>query len=273
MKPETKKNLEEARKVLGQCAHKVSVRATASQPLTHADREMIIGLGTARDWIVWAHALEELSFSTIATKRSARSQGVTESVRFNQMWTATNALFAKDTILSLAISPRPLPNTITGSELNRFKALYQSAGIDQQIEGACLKAINALLSMECKTNDVPGEFKADGTPTMWEVIYHKYLRPEDRRRKTGIGSTITSRLDAAKSLNAGVSTKDRINHALPVGDGPSLIYAARNWGVHGVLLTSFFRGSRQKYNTFIDNITLLVSITLAGTARNLYAKL
>jgi hypothetical protein len=273
MKPETKTHLDEARRYLGKCAAKVSSRETSARPLSASEKEMVIGFGTARDWIVWASALEDLSFSTKATRNSARSQGITESVRFNQMWTATNALFAKDSILICALSPFLLTNTVTKSELKRFEVLYKFASIDTQTEARCLDGINALLSMECQAEGVPAEFKADGTPTMWEVIYHKYLRPEDRARKSGIGNTITLKLNAAKNLNVGVTKKNRIDHALPAGDGPSLIYAARNWAVHGVLLTTFFRGSRQKYVTFIDNITMLLSMALAGMARNLHAKL
>jgi hypothetical protein len=87
---------------------------------------------------------------------------------------------------------------------------------------------------------------------MWEVIDQKYTRAVDRTR--GLGKEISLALNAK---------------TLPNPDGPTLIYGARNWAVHGMLLTSFFRGSKQKYLTFIDNITLLLSLTLRGAAAKL----
>jgi hypothetical protein len=126
--------------------------------------------------------LKDLSFSTKSEKKSARAQGITESVRFNQMWTATNAMFAKESILMLALSPDPLPAQITNSEFRQFEVLYGFAGLDADLEKNCVDDLNALLSMECQTNDLTGELKADRTPTMWEVIYSKYMRQQDVAR-------------------------------------------------------------------------------------------
>jgi hypothetical protein len=271
MKPDTKKNLDEARKNLGRCAAKVSARRTKSRPLTSTEKEVIIALGTARDWIRWAATLTDLKFSSKSESRSARLQGITESVRFNQLWTAANALFARDSVLAIALSPLSLPSSKKLSEAKRFQLLYNFAGIEPCLQCSCLKNLNAVLSIECKADDLKGELKADGTPTMWEVIYSKYMRPEDRTRT--IGKLIGTAIEQAKAQNGKVSEADRIDQSLPSADGPTVIYAARNWAVHGMLLTSFFRGSKQKYITFIDNITLLLSAALEGAARNLLNKL
>ena len=109
--------------------------------------------------------------------------------------------------------------------------------------------------MECSADGINNVLNPGGTPTMWEVIDQKYSRTQDRAQ--GIGKVIFVALAAGQ---------------LPTPDGPTLIYGARNWSVHGVLLTSFFRGSQQKYMTFIDNITLLLSAVLDGAARNLLNK-
>ena len=271
MKPETKKKLDEARGILGKCASRVSTLRTTSHPLLDDnERELCIGLGTARDWIRWATALEDLTFSTKSETLSARTQGITESVRFNQMWTATNALFAKDSILSIASAPLPLSKNVKGIEFKRFEVLYRFANIDTALERSCLDNLNALLSMECATPDVTGELKADGTPTMWEVIYHKYMRPEDRTRS--IGKTIGNAIAHAKSEHAKITQASRKDQPSLSVDGPTLIYAARNWAVHGMLITSFFRGSKQKYISFIDNIALLLSAVLEGASKKLLAK-
>jgi hypothetical protein len=152
------------------------------------------------------------------------------------------------------------------SDAKRFEVLYRFAGLAPAVESTCLDALNSLLSMECQTGGVQGELKADGTPTMWEVIYHKYMRSEDRRR--GIGKIIAHALDGARRRNARFAPGGRVDNPPPAATGPTLVYAARNWAVHGMLLTSFFRGSRQKYIRFIENITLLLSAVLDGAAQN-----
>jgi hypothetical protein len=218
------------------------------KPLSAADREKLIGVGTARDWVRWGASLNGLSFGTKSERRSARAQGIEESIRFNQMWTATNALFARDPILAGMTGAVNLP----ARELQRFTVLYNFATVDPAVETQCLTTLKQLLSMECNAADVTPIINPGGNPTMWEVIDQKYSRPQDRAR--GIGRIITAALNAATAPNP---------------SAPILIYGARNWAVHGMLLTSFFRGSRQKYLTFIDNITLLLSMVLRGAATNL----
>ena len=84
---------------------------------------------------------------------------------------------------------------------------------------------------------------------MWEVIFYKYIVPD--QRQTGIGKSIATAL--------------AMGH-LPALDAPTIIYGARNWNVHGVLISSSFRGSRQKHITFVDSITSLLSEVLARSA-------
>lgn len=245
MKPETKAYLLDARRLLGNCAGKVAQRKNNPNPHSDDERELMIGCGTARDWVRWSVALYELKFSSKREQKSARHDGITESVRFNQMWTASNALFAKDSVLRLIQPTGALPL----DEKGRFKLLYDYAGIDPAIESQALRTLNDLLGMSCICDGVTSVLGRPD-PTMWEVIDQKYSRPKDRTM--GIGRAISSALDAG---------------ILPNLDGPTLIYGARNWAVHGMLLTSFFRGSLQRYVIFSENITLLLAASLSGTAR------
>jgi len=189
------------------------------------------------------------------------------------MWTATNALFAKDSILTVVSSPVPLTAAIRASEIKRFDVIYKVAGLNPALEGTCVDTLNELLSMECKADGLVGVFTADDTPIMWEVIYEKYMRPDDRSRP--LGKLINAAIKKAQSAHttAKAAGTKRTDQPKPLVQGPDLIYAARNWAVHGMLLTSFFRGSRQKYITFIDNITLLLAAVLDGASRNLLPKL
>jgi len=217
--------------------------------------------------------MSDIKFSTKSERNSARVQGIVESVRFNQMWTATNALFAKDSILTAASFPVPLTSAVKRNEVKRFEILYKFAALDSDLEKSCVETLNKLLSMECKADGIVGILRADNTPTMWEVIYRKYMRPEDRRRP--MGKAIATALDKAQTANdqALETSTPRNNQPPPIVQGHDLIYAARNWAVHGMLLTSFFRGSHSKYTTFINNITLLLSAVLEGASRNFLSKL
>ena len=244
MKNEIERHLGSARSLLGQCAKQVRSRRAKPSKITHDEQEMVIGFGTACDWIRWARTLQDLKFWSKTEDKSARRAGVTESVRFTQMWTATNALFAKDSILELATLTRPLP---TG-EKNRFDVLYQFAAIDPSVDSKCLTTLYKLLGMYCDSAGVVSAF-GKPYPTMWEVIDQKYSRPEDRKK--GLGKVIRTALSSGH---------------LPSPDGPTLIYGARNWTVHGMLLTSFFKGSRKKFLSFNANISFLLSAVLHGAA-------
>jgi hypothetical protein len=70
---------------------------------------MLIGFGTARDWIRWAVSLRDLKFQR-GEEKSSRKAGITEVVRFNQIWTAVNALFAKESILGVIPSFQSMAN-------------------------------------------------------------------------------------------------------------------------------------------------------------------
>lgn len=252
MNAETENQLWSAYETLGKCAGSIIKKKPAGGQLTAEQQDLLIAFGTSQDWLKWAGSLKSLQLKNRHVQKSPRVEGVAESVRFTQMWTGTNALFACDSILRL-LTTRKLPT----QEGQRFRLLYSSATINNQLETACLKNLHALLGMECKTDGLKPTLGLKYTyPTMWEVIHHKYSRAEDYKR--GIGKVIAEAL---------------AKHQLPVVDGPTLIYGARNWTVHGVLLTSFFRGSPQKYLTFINNIELLLAATLNGAATSIYPKL
>ena len=86
-------------------------------------------------------------------------------------------------------------------------------------------------------------------PTILEVIYFKYTVAHEQTR--GLG----------KKLFRAATTKNY--HAL---DLPTLIYATRNWNIHGVLLSSSFRGTRKKFNIWIDTVNMGLARVLEGTA-------
>src|SRR3954468_17989459 len=99
MTAETASYLSTARTTFGQCAATIVDRAAQNGlDLTPVEEIRVRALGTAKDYVRWALALGELYFATPAEAFSGRVEGLSESVRFLQMWTAANALFARDEI-------------------------------------------------------------------------------------------------------------------------------------------------------------------------------
>jgi hypothetical protein len=246
MKGATRNNLRTARSLFCDCAQKLEATRLAGAQLPQLEREMQVGFGLCADWQRWAGALDDISFSTRAEERSSRTQGLIETTRFTYIWTGINSLFSRDSILARAVAPNALPNLT--SELRRFRILYDFAQLPAALVAAEHTLLNNILGMQCQAEPLPG---APNKPsyTMWEVIFYKYIVPG--QRNIGIGGSIATALAAGN---------------IPALDVPTIIYGARNWNVHGVLISSSFRGSKQKHLVFIESIILLLSEMLARAA-------
>jgi hypothetical protein len=90
-------------------------------------------------------------------------------------------------------------------------------------------------------------------PTILEVIYFKYTVASEQSRGLGKKLLKAATTDNYESL-----------------DLPTLIYATRNWNIHGVLLSSSFRGTRKKFNLWIDTINLTLAEVLANSSKALH---
>jgi hypothetical protein len=235
--------LKKASKSLGQCAKAVTSKPSGTI-FSAPDYEVLIGLGIALDWIKWARDLDALTYSNPKRGSFERAYGTTELTRFTFMWTATNALFSRGSILKL-IDPT---TTGSGSELERFRVLFDGSLVSVGVVKAYVKNLHALLALPMHVQYFPWT-SVNSPPTLLEVIYFKYTVSHEQNR--GIGKKL---LQAATSANY---------HAL---DLPTLIYATRNWNIHGVLLSSSFRGTRKKFNIWIDTINLALATVLEGTA-------
>lgn len=239
--------LSSASKNLGQCAKKIENDAgPLKQPV---DYERLIGLGMACDWVGWAKHFSSISYSDRRRASSDRAHALNELTRFTYLWTAANALFARTELLRL------LETSISSgaSELDRFKVLFKNSGLTAPEVAAKEKTLHALLRLPMHVQDFPWT-AINSPPTILEVIYFKYTVQSEQTR--GLGK---------KLLNA--ATTD--NYAAL--DLPTLIYATRNWNIHGVLLSSSFRGTRKKFNLWIDTINAALSQTLEGASKALHA--
>jgi hypothetical protein len=160
------------------------------------------------------------------------------------MWTAANALFARSAVIEL-LDPAARSKR---SELDRFRVLFQHSGLPAGRVSAIESTLHALLALPMHVQHFPWA-SVNMPPTILDVIYFKYTVTSEQTR--GLG----------RKLFQAVST----NNYGPL-DLPTLIYATRNWNIHGVLLSSSFRGTRKKFNVWIDAINAALASVLEGTA-------
>lgn len=222
---------------------------SVSLPLQPADCERLIGFGIACDWVGWAKHMDAISYTDRRRAKSDRAYALNELTRFTFMWTAANALFARTEILHLVD-----PTIGSGmSELQRFQVLFNESGLGASDIAAKEKTLHALLALPMHVQAFSWT-PINSPPTILEVIYFKYMVPSEQTR--GLGKKL---LHAATTSNYSAL------------DLPTLIYATRNWNIHGVLLSSSFRGTRKKFNLWIDTINLALAQVLDGASRALHA--
>ena len=241
-------NLHQAANSFGQCARAIESKSGASM-LASADYVKIIGFGIACDWLGWARHFGKIAYTNHRRTRSDRAHALNELTRFTFLWTAANAIFARNEILHL-LDPA-LGNRAT--ELERFRVLFNNAGISAADIAKTEKTLHSLLALPMHVKHFPWG-AINNPPTILEVIYFKYTVPAEQSR--GLGKKI---LQAATTRNYSAL------------DLPTLIYATRNWNIHGVLLSSSFRGSQKKFNLWIDTINTAISQVLGGASKALYA--
>jgi hypothetical protein len=229
------------------CAKRAKTRI--GSPSTLPALEILLGVGIAADWIGWAAELSTIKF-TGHRRKSDRLQSLIELSRFTYMWAAANALFSRPAILARLGAP-----TNTSGELNSFRILHRSAGILSPNETAHLKTLHAILDVPMKVRDFPW-LPPGVTPKLFEVIYFKYTTAS--QQKLGFGKKLLA-ASAAGTIS--------------LVDLPTIIYATRNWHVHGVLLSSSFRGPSKKFEVYINTINNALAEILSGVGNQLLALL
>jgi hypothetical protein len=230
-------------KTYNRCAGRAKKRLASPSPLP--DLEILVGVGIAANWIGWAAELSAVRF-TGHRRKSDRLQSLVELSRFTYMWAAANALFSRPSILALLGAP---PNT--AGELSSFRVLHQIAGVPGTTEAANLKTLHTILDIPMKVKDFPW-LPSGVTPKLFEVIYYKYTTASEQAR--GFGKKL-----AAASAAGTISSVDL----------PTIIYATRNWHVHGVLLSSSFRGPSKKFELYINTINKSLAEVLDGVGNHL----
>jgi hypothetical protein len=134
--------------------------------------------------------------------------------------------------------------------------IYQDAGITPADEAAFLRPLHTTLT----TPRQPKQFPWAALPIvrLIDLIYYKYT-PDSYRGKGKAGKAIKEVVVGGKPI----SSLDLL----------TLIYATRNWTVHGSLVDSSFRGAPQHYQLYITTVTKALAATISGFALALEAAL
>ena len=239
--------LESAGKIYGACAQAVKANCADPANPTSRESELLIGFGIASDWVRRAAALEPLKYDKRLMNKSAKSPAVTEIVRFNMAWSGMNALFARPEVVKL------LGGTSATSELGLFKKLVSNSGLSAADVNSYEGTLRMLLSTPV-TSTVPGYPLGVSLPTL-QILQEKFT-PQPYRNK-GVGKTIQSAITSG-------------NYSLL--DLATIIYAMRNWSVHGGLIGSSFR-SVPRFNQFIATIFTALADVHSGVSSALLAEL
>ncbi len=173
--------------------------------------------------------MDTIKFMGEQLDASPRKQGFIELTRYGFAWYGINAIFARDGLLQIIGSPT------SNSELDRFKVLFQAAGLSANVVSEREDMLRTILSGQTAPRlplTVPGT-----VVTVLHAINAKYIPPSAQAK--GTGKKIA---DAANSSD------------LSSLDLPTFLYAFRNWSVHGNALDGAF-GGRPKFNTYVEILT------------------
>lgn len=233
-----------ARKSYSRCASKVESRIK-SQGLTSLLSEQIIGIGVAADWLRRAAELEGVTYLGNQLNESKRNASFVEILRYSFSWFGLNAIFTRPMLLNLIGTPQG------HGEFTRFLVLFNSAALPS--EPTLTVSLQGLLAAQTSPR-LPN--RAPGTSvSVLSAIYVKYLSATGQQ-----GQTATAVANAATSGNI-----SNLNL-------PTLLYAFRNWSVHGNALDGAF-GSRPGFLRYVELLQTGLAEIHDNTAAQLLARI
>lgn len=239
-------NLKAAGKIYGACARKVQKNSASPATPTARESELLIGFGIASDWVRRSAALKPLKYTKPLMNKSTKSPAVTQMIRFTMAWSSLNALFARPEVLRL------LGTTTRGSELTLFKVLLANSGLSTTTIATYEATLQNILAVNVKTT-VPGHPVGTVLPTA-QVLHEKFTPAPYRSR--GVGRNIQAAIASGSMSTLDLAT---------------IVYAMRNWTVHGGLMSTSFR-SVPRFNHFIRTILGATSEIHLGVSKELLRK-
>lgn len=239
----TQHQLLASRKTYSKCAAVVEARIRASG-FTHTCSEQVAGVGVACDWLRRAAEMRSIEYVGGQLNDSRRRKPFVELLRYGHSWFALNAIFTRPALLDLVGKPAG------AAEFDAFTVLYDAARI-ADAAGRTMDLHRILATPT--TPRLPG--RAVGTTvTTLAAIQAKYL-PSKPNGKTG-----KLVAEAAVSGNFAALTL------------PRLVYAFRNWSVHGNALDGSF-GSRPAFERFVEILAQVLAEVHGCAASTLLSRL
>lgn len=240
----TRKTLLLARKGYSQCAAAVETRIASG--LTPLLSEQIIGIGVAADWVRRACEMEDITYLGTHLNESQRKTSFVELLRYGFAWFGLNAIFSRPALLDLIGVPSN-PN----SEFEHFRVLFNAAPLPDSVsQTAALHGILGALTAPRLANQTLGT----SVSTLF-AIDAKYI-PASAKAK-GNGKVVT-----AAASSGSLATLDLAR----------LLYAFRNWSVHGNALDGAF-GSRPRFSQYVAVLLEVLAEIHLSTASALLPKL
>jgi hypothetical protein len=243
----TQQRLLEARKQYSLCANRLEGRIRSQAGFNSALAERISGIGVASEWLQRAGELLELTFVGRNLTRSKWAPSFVEINRFGFAWFAANAVFTRDSLLAVLGAP------VSSSELERFRVLYNHVAAPQRDLAKREGDLHAILSTKTSPR-LPGVV-AGTTVTTLQAIDAKYIPASVKLKGNPKIISLAAASGNIQSL-----------------DLPMLIYAFRNWSVHGNVIHGSF-GSLPRFRQYVDVLTRTLADVHVGTARTLLASL
>jgi len=238
-----------ARKLYSKCAARIELQIKSTPQLSAQLSERIVGIGIACDWVRRAAEMDGISFIGDHLNESPWTPSFVETTRYGFAWYGINAIFARDEVLHLIGTPGPGNH----GELPRFRILFAAAALPLAIVAAREAALRSILA-ESTTPRLPGIATGTATTTLY-AIDKKYI-PQT-----------TKTMGAAKKIAEAAVSGNMSDLDLPL-----LLYAFRNWSVHGNALHGSF-GGRPKFATYVELLLETLAETHVGTAAALLNKL
>jgi NADPH-dependent ferric siderophore reductase len=208
----------------------------------------VIGLGVANDWVRRAAAMDTIVFTGKRMNKSSWKPSFVELSRYSFAWSGINAIFARDELLKL-IGTIPHPN----GELARFRVLFDAAAIPTADLAIRETTLHAILTHPVSTR-VPAPAAGTVVTTLY-ALNARYIPHQARDQGTG-------KLIKAAASSGNMSKLDL----------PTLLYAFRNWAVHGNALYGAF-GSKPRIETYIEVLSETLAEVHSKTASLLLARL
>lgn len=236
-----------ARKHYSECARIVETQIHAAGSLSERLSERVVGLGIAADWVRRAAEMNAIHFIGEQLNKSERKSAFTDLVRYGFAWFGLNAIFARSSLLHLVGTPSK------NSEFERFKVLFQSAGIQPGVISTRENALRAILLQQTAPR-MPVMPSGTNVTTL-QAINAKYVPAEARTSGKG------------KAIDSAAQTGDVSGLDLPM-----LLYVFRNWSVHGNALDGSF-GGRPKFKEYLEILSESLAEVHVGTAELLRQRL